>query len=127
MAITTEVTKQFENGFVQLDTTYKNGYKRYYKIPQKNADIFAYKLKQHEKNTVIGSNIVFFASIIAGIAGASYFTKNMDNSIKKFLINTLSAMGFATISSFGFGKYSQNKELNLQKSYQAKEILYKNI
>ena len=125
MAITTAITKPLDNGFVQVDSTEKNGYKRFYKVPQKNAKFFADKLKKQDKDLNLYSNITFFASIFAGVLGASIFTKNMESRMKQFLIQTGAAIVLAALSSLGFNKYAQSEEQKLLEQNHAKEIFYR--
>lgn len=125
MAITTTISKPLDAGFVQVDSAEKNGYKRFYKVPQKNAKIFANDLKQQNKNLNLYSNIVFFASIFAGVFGASAFTKKIESRMKQFLIQTASAVAVGILSSLAFGIYAQDKEKELLQQYKAKEIFYR--
>lgn len=125
MAITTNITRTLNNGYVQVDSTEKNGYKRFYRVPQRNAKVFAKELEHQEKNLKIVSNVTFFASILAGVFGAAHFTKNMESRLIQFLIQTSSAIALALLSAIGFNMYAQSKEINLLKEHQAKEIFYR--
>ena len=125
MTITAAITKPLDNGFIQVDSTEKNGYKRYYKVPKKNADKFAAELVQQDKNLNLYSNINFFVSIFAGVLGASFFTKNIESRMKQFLIQTSSAIFLTILTTLGFGKYAQKKEENLLNENRAKEIFYR--
>lgn len=124
MAITTAITKPLDKGFVQVNSTEKNGYKRYYKVPEKNAEIFAENLKKQDKKLNLYSNLTFFTSIFAGVLGASIFTKNIEG-MKKFFIQTGSGIIAAALSSLGFNKYAENKEKAFLKENNAKEIFYR--
>lgn len=124
MSITTTISKPLEQGYVQVDASYKNGYTRYYKVPQKNAKDFANKLQKQDKDMNLYSNIIFFSSIVAGVLGAYHFTKNMEGSFKRFLVQTGAAMGLSAITSFGFNKYAQNEEVKLIQANHAREIFY---
>ena len=125
MAITTTITKPLEAGYVQVDSAEKNGYKRFFKVPQKNAKSFAEDLKQQNKNSNLYSNIVFFTAILAGVFGASAFTKKIESRLKQFLIQTASAVTVGSLASFFYSKYAQNKEQELLHQYKAKEIFYR--
>ncbi len=125
MAITTEITKHLDNGFVQVDAAGKNGYKRYYKVPQGNAKIFADELKKQDKNLNIISNVTFFTGIFIGVLGATYFTKKMESKMKQFLIQTCAAIATAALSSLGFNQYADSKKENLMRKHGAKEIFYR--
>ena len=125
MAITTAITKPLDSGYVQVDSTSKNGYKRFYKVPQKNAGKFVEELRKQDKTLNIFSNITFFTAIFAGVLGATHFTKNMESRMKQFLIQTASAVGVAVLSSFVFNKYAEAEEHNLLLKHKAKEIFYR--
>ncbi len=124
MAITTAITKKLDTNFVQVDSTEKNGYKRYYKVPQNHADKFADELKKQDKKLNIYSNLTFFSAVFLGVLAASPFTKKMEG-MKKFLIQTASGIGFAALSSLGFSKYAENEEIKLLREHKAKEIFYR--
>ena len=125
MALETKITKQLEPGFVQVDSTNKYGFKRYYKVQKNNAGKFAYELKTQDKKLNIYSNIAYFSSIIAGVLGASVFTKNMESRWKQFGIQTAAAIGLSTITATFMNKYYQKEQNNLIQGYKAKEIFYK--
>ncbi len=125
MAVTTTITKPLENGYLQVDAKYKSGYKRYYKVPQKNAKKFANEFSAKDKNLNLYSNIVFWGSILVGVAASAFFTKNMESRMKQFLIQTTSAIGFTGLTSYVMSLYSRNEQENLVNKYQAKEIFYR--
>ena len=125
MSLTAKITKPLEQGYVQVDTERNNGYTRHYKVPHKHAKTFSSELIKQDKDLNLYSNIVFFTSIFTGVLGATFFTKKMDSRMKQFLIQTASAVGLASLTSFGMNKYAINEEKNLIKSYNAKEIFYK--
>lgn len=125
MAITTEISKPLDNGFVQIDAAEKNGYKRYYKVPRGNAKFFADELKKQDKNLNIFSNVTFFTGIFAGVLGATYFTKKMESKMKQFLIQTASAITAAALSNLGFNEYADAEKEQLLKKHGAKEIFYR--
>ncbi len=125
MAITIEITKPLDNGFVQIDAGEKSGYKRHYKVPQKNAKLFAEELKHQDKHLNIFSNVTFFTAIFAGVLGATYFTKNMESKMKQFLIQTCAAIATAAISSLGFNRWADSKKEDLMRKHNAKEIFYR--
>ena len=125
MALETKITQSLGQGYVQIDATNRYGYTQYYKVPQKKARKFAYELKTQDKTLNLYSNIAYFSAIIAGVLGASIFTKNMESRWKQFGIQSLSAIGLSTLTAFGMTKYTNNEKENLIKSYKAKEIFYR--
>ena len=124
MAITTKITKMQERGFVQIDSTDKNGAARSYKVPQQNAKKFNIELKNQDKDYHLLFNITFFSSIVAGVFGTALFTKKIESSLIKFLIQTASAISLSTISLLGLNKYFQTKKEELLYKNGAKEIFY---
>ena len=124
MAITAQITKQLEPGFVQADIKYKNGYTKYYKVPEKNAKYFITQKIEQEKDFDLYSNILFFTAVFAGFVGGAYFARKMDK-LKQFAVESLSAIGCGTLSTLGFLDYRQNQEKKFDKAYTAKEIFYK--
>ena len=125
MALETKITQPLGQGFVQVDATNRYGYKHYYKVPQKTARKFAYELKVQDKQLNLYSNIAYFSAIFAGVIGASFFTKKIDNKWKQFGIQTAAAIGLSTVTALGMNKYTQNEQEKLIKNYRAKEIFYR--
>ena len=125
MAITIEITKPLDNGFVQIDAGEKEGHKRHYKVPNQNAKLFAEELKHQEKHLNIFSNVTFFTGIFLGVLGATYFTKNMESKMKQFLIQTCAAIATAALSSLGFNQYADSRKEDLLRKHRAKEIFYR--
>ena len=127
MTVTTAITKPLEQGYLQVDVKHKNGYTRYFKVPQGNAKRFANEFKQQDKELNLYSNITFFTSIFAGVLGASLFTKNLESRLTQFLIQTAAAIGLSGLTSFNFNKYALCEEEKLIKSHKAKEIFYREV
>lgn len=125
MAITTAITKTIDNGCVQVDAMNKDGLKRHFKVPKRNAKKFSIELKEKDKELKIYSNIAYCAAIFAGVFGAAHFTKKIDSAIQKLLIQAASAIGLATVTSIAFNKYAVNQEEILLKKHNAKEIYYR--
>ena len=125
MSITTSIVKPLETGYLQVDASDKNGYTRHYKVPHKNAKVFAEEWKEQDKKLNLCSNIVFFSSIFAGVLGATYFTKNIESRMKQFLIQTASAITLTILTSIGMSKYADSEQKNLLDKHHAKEIFYK--
>lgn len=125
MAITTAVTKPLEPGYMQVDSTYKNGYKRHFKVPQKNAREFAIDFRELNKKQKLYDNIIFFTSILTAFGTSVYLTKKMDNKWKQFFIQVASTIGFSTLTSIGYSKYAQEEQREFLKNYKAKEIYYR--
>lgn len=125
MFVITSITKPLENGYVQVDANYKTGGQRYFKVPKKNAKIFASDFAGQERNLNLLSNITFFSSIFTGIFGAHYFVRKMNSKLTQFLIETVTAIGLSLVSAFGFNIYAKGEEDKLLKKNSAKEIFYR--
>jgi len=125
MSITATISKPLGQGYVQVDSATKSGYKRYYKVPHKNAKQFSTALVKQDKEMNLYSNIVFFSSIFAGVLGATAFTKKMDSKVKQFLVNSASAVVLASLTTLGMNGYIKKEENKLMDTYKAKEIYYR--
>ena len=125
MAITATVSKPLNQEYVQVDTTTKKGFKRYYKVPRTGARQFAAELTKFDKNMNILSNTAFFASIFTGAFGAAYLTRKFDSRLKQFLIETASAVTLGIASNIVVNEHIISKEKDLLRRYKAKEIFYK--
>jgi len=125
MAITTSVVKPLEPGYMQVDSTYKNGYKRHFKVPNKYAKSFATNFKELHKKQRLYDNIIFIGSMIAAFTGSVYFTKKMESKWKQFFIQVGSTIGFSMLTSIGYAQYAQDEQKELLKNYGAKEIQYR--
>lgn len=125
MAIETRITKPLEHGYVQVDTKSKNGYMRYYKVPQKNANIFSNELAVNDKTMNTYSNIAYFTSILVGILATFPFVKKIDSALKRFGIQCIGAIALSTLTMIGMNEYTNAKEEEIRKKYGAKEIFYK--
>lgn len=124
MAITTAITKPLDAGYRQVESTEKNGYKRYFKVPENYAGNFADELPKHNKKINLYSDISFFTAIFTGVLGSALFTKKMEG-MKKFLIQSSAGIACAIAASIGFNLYAEDKENELLKRYKAKEIFYR--
>lgn len=125
MALNTVITKPLGQGFVQVNASEKNGYTRYYKVPQRNAKIFESELKKQNKDMKVLSNVLFFSSVFAGVTGAFIFTRHMESRLNQFLIQTTSGIIAAALCSLGFSKYEINRNNELLKKHRANEIFYR--
>ena len=125
MDLKTAVTKPLEPGYMQVDATYKNGYKRYFKVPQRSAGKFAVEFKDLNKKQKLYDNVTFFTSILTAFATSVYFTRKLDNRWKQFAIQVASTIGFSTLTSIGYAKYAQDEQREFLNNYKAKEIVYR--
>ncbi len=127
MSVQTAVVKPLESGYMQVDSTYKNGYKRHFKVPQANAKKFAIEYKELYKKQRLYDNVTFITAMLTAFLGSIYFTKNIQNKWKQFAIQTCSTIGASMLASLGYAKYAQDEQREFLKDYKAKEIYYKRI
>ena len=125
MAIQTAIVKPLESGYVQVDSTYKNGYKRHFKVPQQSAGEFAFEFKELHKKQRLYDNITFFTTIFTAFLGSVYFTKNMQNKWKQFAIQAGSTIASSLLATIVYSQYAQDKQREFLKNYKAKEIYYR--
>ena len=124
MSVSTNITKQFDNGTVQVDITSKNARTRYYQVPANNARAFSEDFKKHDRRTSYITNTAFALSILGGVLLTSVFTKKLKSSLLKFITNTLGGIAGATAAIFACDNYINNKKGDMLKKYNAKEIFY---
>ena len=67
MSIKTQVVKQPNSQFADVNVTLQSGRTKYYRLPTQNADSFAIQYKKQDKNNSTISNVAFFTSIFAGV------------------------------------------------------------
>ena len=125
MATKITISPSSDRNYALVNATEKNGYTRYYSVPNKNARVFAAELKQQNKDFKIISNTTFFSAIFLGVLGATAFTKKFESKMKQFLIHTAVGVSCAALSSLGFNEYATAQEENLMKKHRAKEIFYR--
>ena len=124
MSVNTSVTRQFDNGTVQVDVTSKNMRPRYFQVPKQNAAAFCDNFKKQDKRNSIITNTAFALSTLGGVIITSLFTKNIKKTVLKYIINTLGGIAGASASVYFGADYISNKQTELLKKYQAKEIHY---
>ena len=125
MSVDTRIAKPLENGYVQVNAEYKGGYKRYFKLPERGAKVFADEFAKQDKRMVTYGNIAYFSSIFTGVLGMAFFAKNVKSGINKFLLECCGALGLAVLSTIVINDYTKSEEENLLKQFKAKEIYYR--
>lgn len=125
MAITTTISKPLEQGYVQVDAKRKNGYTRYYKVPQNTAKSFSNKLKKQDKDMNLYTNIAIFSTMFTGILAAAYLTRKMKSRMQQFFIQVLSAVVPMTAVTVLMQDKATTEHDKLLKQYKATEIYYK--
>ena len=125
MALDTKISRQLDNGCVQVDVKYKDAPPKYYKVPQEKADSFSQKLKKQDKNSKIINNTAFGISLLGGVLAGNVLSKNIESGVLKFIIGSASGVAAATAALFACSKYSEHEHNTILKEYGAKQIFYK--
>ena len=125
MSITTTISKPLEPGYVQVDSKEKNGYTRYYKVPQTNAKVFSNELKVQDKKMNRYTNAAIFGTMFACVLGVSCLTKKMKSKLQQLLIQMGTAVASMTAVSLGMYSCEEKEHDKLLLKHHAKEIFYK--
>lgn len=120
MSLKTQVVKQPNSQFADVNVTLQSGRTKYYRLPTQNADSFAIQYKKQDKNNSTISNVAFFTSIFAGVMLSKLFTKDQ-GKISQFLGGTIGGILSAMAANFGCEKYFEAKQNEMIKKYGAKE------
>lgn len=120
MSIKTQVVKQPNSQFADVNVTLQSGRTKYYRLPTQNADSFAIQYKKQDKNNSTISNVAFFTSIFAGVMLSKLLTKDQ-GKISQFLGGTIGGILSAMAANFGCEKYFETKQNEMIKKYGAKE------
>lgn len=120
MSLKTQVVKQPNSQFADVNVTLQSGRTKYYRLPTQNADSFAIQYKKQDKNNSTISNVAFFTSIFAGVMLSKLFTKDQ-GKISQFLGGTIGGILSAMAANFGCEKYFEVKQNEMIQKYNAKE------
>lgn len=120
MSIKTQVIKQPNSQFADVNVTLQSGRTKYYRLPTQNADSFAIQYKKQDKNNSTISNVAFFTSIFAGVMLSKLLTKDQ-GKISQFLGGTIGGILSAMAANFGCEKCFETKQNEMIKKYGAKE------
>lgn len=120
MSIKTQVIKQPNSQFADVNVTLQSGRTKYYRLPTQNADSFAIQYKKQDKNNSTISNVAFFMSILGGVMFTRLFTKNK-SKMSQFLVGTVGGVLSAMAANTGCEKYFEVKQNEMIQKYNAKE------
>ena len=118
------ISQELSPNTVQVDFTTKSGYKRYYEVPKQNVKPFSISMINQQKEMRLNSNLVFFSSMFAGIIGAAMLTRNLENRLMQFLIQTASGIGLSFLAALGMEKLIVKERKDIENNYGAKELYY---
>jgi len=124
MAVTTAVTRKFDNNFVQVEVKAKKDEPRYYKVPADKADSFQKEYVANSKKMRRLSDAMFFLSFPVTI-GLSYLcTKKIESKNLRMLIGVIAGIvGGVGTSYAGVNMTIKNHKEFLEK-YNSEEIDY---
>ena len=124
MGVTTEVIKNQNNPYANVNIKNSNGRTRYFQVPTQNADSFAIQYKKHDKKGSTITNIAFAASIVAGVLTANALTKNIENKFLKFAIGAFGGVITSSASIMACDNYLENKQNSIIANNGAKEVYF---
>lgn len=124
MAITTSVTRKFDNNFVQVEVNSTNSNPRYYKVPAEKADSFQAEYIKSSKKMYNWSTILTICSVIGGTGLAIACTQRLSNKLAKFAISAATGILAGVISTYEANKSSVKSHKNMLEEYNAQEIDY---
>ena len=110
MGITTEVIKNQNNPYANVNIKNSNGRTRYFQVPTQNADSFAIQYKKHDKKGATITNIAFAASVVAGVL--------------KFAIGAFGGVIASSASIMACDKFLENKQNSIIANNGAKEVYF---
>ena len=124
MAITTAVTRKFDNNYVQVDATTRNGDTKYYKLPAAKADSFQKEYIQNSKEQWWKEVALTTVSVIGAIILASLATKKVESSAARMAVG----VGAGAVGGIGSGflaaKMNVNSHQKLLKKYGAEQLYF---
>lgn len=125
MSVDIKILNKLDNKNVCVEvSSEKNNRAKYYKVPERNTDLFINEYKKNDKKTSIIANTAFVSSVFAGVILASLATKKLKNNIAKWLIGTAGGIAGATLSIIGMSEYIDKSKNKLLKAHNAQEINY---
>ena len=124
MSITTAVTRRFDNNYVQVDITPKNGDVKYYKLPEAKADSFQKEYVQNSKDQYWKDTAITIGSIFGTIILAALCTKKIENSTLRMAIGIGGGLTGGLGSSVICEKLNENSHKKLLKKYNAEQLDY---
>ena len=123
-SIKTQVIKQPNSQYADVNVTMPNGKNRYFNLPAKNADTFAIELKKQDKKRSTITNVAFFTSIFTGVMLAKAITKNIKDKTMQFLLGAVGGILGASASTIACDKYLEYKQNALINKCGAKETYF---
>ena len=126
MAITTSITRNLDNNYVQVEVNSPRATTTFYKVPKDKADEFCTQYKKLEKKNTKTYNIAFFSSIGAVCLLMSMLTKRFESKTPKLLLNIAGGLFAGYTTDSAVRAYLIPKQDKFIKSFGAEEIFYDN-
>lgn len=124
MAITTSITRNLDNNYVQVEVNSPRATTTFYKVPKNKADEFCTQYKKLEKKNTKTYNIAFFSSIGAVCLLMSILTKRFESTMPKLLLSIVGGIFAGYTADSAVRTYLLPKQEKFLKSFDAKEIFY---
>ncbi len=124
MALTSSVTRKFDNNYVQVEINSNKYETRYYKVPESEADSFQAEYKKNSKKANRLSNGLMILGLAATTVAAYFATKKMENKALKTIISLVAGVSGGIAGTFAGAKIEAKDHQNLMYKYNATEIDY---
>lgn len=124
MSLTTKVTRNLGNNYVQVDVQSSKAETRYFKVPKNKADIFCSQYIKRDKRDSLISNTAFIGSTLIGCLGAALLTQKLKSTSLRITTGILAGIGSAVGANIATTKIMSPKHQEFVKSFGAQEIYY---
>lgn len=124
MAITSSVTKNLDNNYVQVEIQSKNRETMYYKVPENKADSFQKEYKKNSKKMPWINTGLTLGAIILAVFPMSLLTQKIEQKSLRMAIGVIAGI-IGGVGSMYLGTEIESKShKNLLKKYNAEKINY---
>lgn len=120
--INSAITKNFSNGYVQVEIGAPHRAPKYYKVPELRADEFQKEYKTDRKRIKWATAGIMLGAVVAVLLPVSYFTKKIENKIAGKILGIASGVLGGIGAMFLNNKIEMNSHEKLLKKYNAEVI-----
>jgi len=120
--INSAVTKNYNNGYVQVEIGAPNRAPKYYKVPELKADEFQKEYKNNRKKIKWATAGIMLGAVVAVLLPVSYFTKKIENKTMGKILGIASGVVGGIGAMFLNNKIEINSHEKLLKKYNAEVI-----
>lgn len=124
MAITTAVTRKFDNNDVQVEVTSKRQELRYYRVPANNADSFQREYKKNSSKMPWINTGLTLGAIVATIVPVSLLTNKIESRSIRMVLGVLAGLTGGIGSMYLGSEIEAKSHKKLLNKYNAQEIDY---